>query len=140
MPDVPCLPLCSSTGCYPHPPPGPQGLENLAFLDDSGSMSSGGWLGQGHDALRAVLPLLGSAGPMRIVKFGSHKTLVAPREAASAAAGAADALLPTVLTVGVPHTRRVWEGGPTPSSTSHGATGLTCRRGTPRAAARTCGT
>lgn len=60
-------------------------------------MGSSGRLEQGHNALRATLPLLGSSGSTRIVKFGSHKTLVVPRE--TAAAGSADALLPTVLTV-----------------------------------------
>ena len=56
----------------------------VLYLDDSGSMGAGGGLG-GHSALeqgRAVLSSMGPLlrGPTRVLKFGSWKHVLAPRE------------------------------------------------------------
>ena len=56
-----------------------QGIENLVYLDDSSSMTSHR-LSMAKNALTSTLPLLQSAGPLRVLKFGSHQTLIVPRE------------------------------------------------------------
>ena len=56
-------------------PPG--GIETILYLDDSGSMS--GKLGLGKSALDSISSLL-QGNPTRIVKFGSSKTIVSPRD------------------------------------------------------------
>jgi hypothetical protein len=52
-------------------------LETVLYLDDSGSMS--GNLSLGKSALTSVADLL-QESPTRIVKFGSGKSVIAPRE------------------------------------------------------------
>lgn len=53
------------------------GLETVLYLDDSGSMRSN--LSLGKSVLTSMADLLREA-PTRIVKFGSGKTVIAPRE------------------------------------------------------------
>ena len=70
------------------------------YLDDSVSMRTGSLLFEGGKALDATLPLLARTGPLRVVKFGGHKTIVAPRENAVATrTGGAAALLLTIRAV-----------------------------------------
>ena len=91
-----------------------QGVENLVYLDDSGSMRTTSRLSDGRQALKATLMLLNVAGPLRVLKFGSHKSLIVPRDSSSDHASSTantstsgkgtkwDFILPSILLVRTP--------------------------------------